>query len=119
MCIRHQAPGKGIEHPEERPDNERERQAELGPDLIDDPAGGDGHAGVKGGECRGQIREIRIGPAEPPLGRGRAEEFLEVTDDLAVHVIEGGGEEEEGADDPAKGRGGGREVEGETVEGWT
>ena len=73
-CIEHQAADEGVEDAKNRPDDERKGQAQFGADFIDDPAGEDGHAGVKGGEGGGQIGEVGVGPAESalaPAGRRR------------------------------------------------
>ena len=100
--VRRQQPSdEGIDDPEDRPEDERERQTQLGPDLINDPAHAEGHAGVKRREEGGQIGEVGVGPAETAGVLRRAEKFLQIADDLPVHVIEGGGEEQQSADDPA------------------
>ena len=46
--------------------------------------------------------EVGIGPAKSALIGRRAEKILQVADDLPVHVVDGGGEEKQRADDPAK-----------------
>ena len=75
MCIVTRPPDEGVGDAEQRPDDERERQADFRADFVNHPAGDDGHAGVKRGEKGGQIGEVRVGPAEAALGlRRRAED---------------------------------------------
>lgn len=97
-----QPPDKGIGDAEHGPHDQRERQAHFGADLVNDPAGQNRHAGVESGEECGQMRKVRVGPAKPAQFNRSAEIFLEIADDLPVHVVDRGGEKQQGADDPAK-----------------
>jgi len=97
-----QAADEGIGDSKHRPDDERQGEAELGADLVNDPAGENGHARVKRREGGGQIRKIGVAPAEPARRRRRAEKLLEITDDLPVHVVDRRGKKQQRADDPAE-----------------
>ena len=97
----HQPPDKGIENTKDGPGDERKRQSELGADFVNEPAHQHRHAGVDSGEKGSQIGEVGVAPAETALFRRRAEKLLEEADNLPVQVIDGGGEEEQSADDPS------------------
>jgi len=100
-----QAADEGVRDSKNRPDDERQGEAELCADFVNDPASKNCHARVKTGEHGGDVGEIRVRPAEAAssvcCGRG-AKKFFQVTDDLSVHVVDRRGKKEQRADDPAK-----------------
>ena len=101
MCIVTSRPTKALAMPKMDQTMSDRARPSLVPILSMTQPGHDGHAGIKGREEGGQIGEVGVRPAEPALFRRRAEKLLQVADDLPVQVIEGGGEKQQPADDPA------------------
>src|SRR6185437_5939328 len=75
-----------------RPDDERKRQAEFGSDFVNEPSGEDRHPRVNAGEKRSEVGKLLIAPAKTTQCRGSAKKFLQITNDLTVHVIDCRGE---------------------------
>ena len=96
-----QASNECVDNPKHGPNDEGKGEAQPGADLIDDPPCKNRHAGVEGREGRGDIRVVGVSPAETAGAFRRAEELLEITDDLTVCIIDRRNGEEQGADHPA------------------
>jgi hypothetical protein len=100
-CLGRRHGGKG-------PDGQRQGVAFLRAEDVHDPAGKEEADRIRELKRKHQIAVIDFAPAELPL-----QQRLENADHLAVDVIDGGGEEEQAADDPAeistRWRGGGRD----------
>ena len=64
---RQQPPGEGIERSRRWTRDERNGQAQLGADPVDEPSGRNSDAGIDRGKRGGQIRIIAIRPAEASL----------------------------------------------------
>ena len=95
-----QASHTGIGNPEEGPDRQGESESDLGADLIDDYTRQNCHRSIEGSEDRRHVRVIGVCPSKTARCRGRAEKFLQITDDLTIEVVERRGEKEKSANNP-------------------
>ena len=83
-------------HAGERPPRHRDRQTQLGADAIEDAAPDQHHHRVRDLERDDDAAVIELGPADLLLQVRR-----EDAEHLAVDVVDGRGEEQQRADDPA------------------
>ncbi len=96
-------------HGGERPDADGEGVAGLGAELVDDAAGEEEAEAVGDLEVDEDVAEVVIedglmelvGVVIPAHEGSVVEERLDVAEDVAVHVVDGGREEEKEADEPS------------------
>src|SRR5260370_35454414 len=78
------------------PKRDRDRVADFGSIAIDKPSEQQQPDGIRSLKCRVDEAELLVGPAKLAV-----EKFFDQRKDLAIDVINGGREEEQGADGPS------------------
>ena len=84
-----------MRHGRQAPGRDGERVARLGADPVDEPAERQQTDGVRSLEGGLDVAEILVAPMQLLVEHG-----LDQREDLPVHVVDGGGEKEQRADDP-------------------
>ena len=90
------------------PDKDGHRIAGLGAELVDDPAGKEEPDAVRDLEADDDVAVVDVidglecgGDAWEPTHEGKMEQGLDQRQGGAVHVVDGGGGKEQGADEPS------------------
>jgi hypothetical protein len=88
--------GEGVADGREAPQADGEGVAETNADGVNDAADSEQPHGIGGLEGNDDVAVLKLGPADLGL-----EQWGEEAEDLAVHVVDGVGEEKQGADAPS------------------